>query len=426
MTTQQSLPTDADGPVGRHAAPAPPDAAQAPAPVPAAAPATGAAAPAPATATEQRVKISRITPAGVASVLGAAVSALALVWILYEWALPFTGVLGFWLSWYVVFLVLYAIIARLQWDRREVAHRVATVAFGTGGALTMVIVISLVAYSFARGFKAIIHLNFFTDSMAFAGPLSTLKHGGVLHAIVGTGEQIGLATLFSVPLALMAALFLVEVGGPLARPVRIIVEAMTALPDIIAGLFIYALFILSLGMQKSGLAAALALTVTMMPIIARASEVVLRLVPGTLREASYALGSSQWRTTWNVILPTARSGLSTAVVLGMARGIGETAPVLIVAGVTKELNFNPISGPQMNLPLFIWDFVHIEGTTQGYIDRGFGAGFALVIVVLLLFSLARWLGGKTPGELSRGQKRRLARQAAARKAATQKKAVATR
>jgi phosphate transport system permease protein len=360
---------------------------------------------------EPRVRISRVSPAGVATVAGAAAAALGLAWVLYEWALPFTGVLGFWLSWYVTFLVLYAAMAWLQWDRREVSHRVTTVAFGTGGTLTIVIVVGLVLYAFVRGFTAIRHVSFFTQSMAFASAISPLSVGGVLHAMVGTGEQIGLATLFSVPLALAAALFLAEVGGPLARPVRIIVEAMTALPDIIAGLFVYALFILTLGMQKSGLAAAIALAVTMMPIIARASEVVLRLVPGTLREASYALGSSQWRAVWNVILPTARSGLTTAVVLGMARGIGETAPVLIVAGVTKEMNFNPVSGPQMNLPLFIWTYAHIEATTPAYIARGFGAGFALVLVVLLLFTVARWLGGKEPGELSRSQRRRLARQA---------------
>jgi phosphate transport system permease protein len=204
------------------------------------------------------------------------------------------------------------------------------------------------------------------------------------------------------------------VGGPLARPVRIIVEAMTALPDIIAGLFIYALFLLTLGFQKSGLAAALALFVTMMPIIARACEVVLRLVPGTLREASYALGSSQWRTVLNVVLPTARSGIATAVVLGMARGIGETAPVLVVSGVTSQVNLNALQGPQISLPLYIWTYIHVVGSSvsPNYIARGFGAAFALVVVVLLLFWLARTLGGSAPGQLSKRQRRRLARQGA--------------
>jgi phosphate transport system permease protein len=248
--------------------------------------------------------------------------------------------------------------------------------------------------------------------MAFAGPDTPLSIGGVLHAMIGTAEQIALATLFSVPLGVAGALFLAEVGGALARPVRIIVEAMTALPDVIAGLFIYALFILTLGFQKSGLAASLALTVTMLPIITRASEVVLRLVPGTLREAAYALGSSQRRVVWNVVLPTARSGLTTAVVLGMARGIGETAPVLIVSGFTKEINANPLQGPQVSLPLYIWNYAHLVAVNPTEVARGFGAGFVLVLVVLALFAVARWLGGKAPGELSRRQRRRLSRERA--------------
>ena len=371
-----------------------------------------ATAPAGTPAAESRVRIVRISMAGTATLWGAVVGALALVWVLYERVLPFSGALGFWLCWYAVFLVFYASMARMQWDRRDVVNRVTMVAFGAAGAVVLLVVFSTDLYTFVRGAASVIHPNTWTQSLAFAGPQSPLNVGGVAHAIVGTLEQIAIATLFAVPLAVATAVFLSEVGGALARPVRIIVEAMTALPDIIAGLFVYALFILTLGMQKSGLAASLALTVTMMPIIARASEVVLRLVPGTLREASYALGSSQWRTVWNVVLPTARSGLATAVVLGMARGIGETAPVLIVAGMTKEFNFNPTSGPQINLPLFIWNYVHIEGVTPQYIARGFGAGVALVLVVLGLFTLARKLGGAAPGELTKRQRRQLARQGA--------------
>jgi phosphate transport system permease protein len=371
-----------------------------------------AAPSAPLPPAESRVVLRRVTPEGAATLVGAAVGALGLVWVLYERVLPFSGVLGFWLCWYAVFLALYAAIAALQWDTREVAHRVTTVAFVTGGALTLVLVLGQVLYTLLRGFAAVRHLSFFDQSAAFAGPDTALTTGGVLHAMIGTAEQIGLATLFSVPLGVAGALFLAEVGGLLARPVRIIVEAMTALPDVIAGLFIYALFILTLGLQKSGLAASLALTVTMLPIITRASEVVLRLVPGTLREAAYALGSSQRRVVWNVVLPTARSGLTTAVVLGMARGIGETAPVLIVSGVTKEINANPLQGPQVSLPLYIWNYAHIEAVTNNYVARGFGAGFVLVLVVLMLFAVARWLGGKAPGELSRRQRRRLARERA--------------
>jgi len=308
--------------------------------------------------------------------------------------------------------VFYASMARMQWDRRDVVNRVTMVAFAGAGALVLLVVFSTDLYTFVRGAASVFHPNTWTQSLAFAGPQSPLNVGGVAHAIVGTLEQIAIATLFAVPLAVATAVFLSEVGGALARPVRIIVEAMTALPDIIAGLFVYALFILTLGMQKSGLAASLAIGVTMLPIIARASEVVLRLVPGTLREASYALGSSQWRTVWNVVLATARPGLATAIVLGMARGIGETAPVLIVAGFSKEFNFNPVSGPMVSLPLYIWNYVHIEGVNAQYVARGFGAGVVLVLVVLGLFTLARKLGGTAPGELTKRQRRQLAREGA--------------
>ncbi|HEY2488634.1 MAG TPA: phosphate ABC transporter permease PstA [Streptosporangiaceae bacterium] len=361
---------------------------------------------------DQRVRISRVTPAGAATVVTAALGALGLVWLLYEQMLAFSGVLGFWLSWYAVFVLLYAWMAWQQWGRREATDKAAVVAVTTAGLLSCAAVLGLVLFVLAKGFSAVRHLSFFTQSMAFAGPLSPLAAGGVLHAIAGTLEQIALGTLFAVPLGLLAALFLAEVGGPDAQPIRVIVEAMTALPDVIAGLFIYALAILTLGLQKSGLAAALALAVTMMPIVARASELVLRLVPGTLQEGSYALGASHWRTITHVVLPTARSGLATAVVLAMARGIGETAPVLVVSGVTKEMNLSPLHGPQMSLPLFIWDYAHVEAVNQTVVTRAFGAGLTLVVVVVVLFAAARALGGNAPGELTRRQQRRLTRQAA--------------
>jgi phosphate transport system permease protein len=361
-------------------------------------------------AVEPKVRFNRTSSASRATFVGAAGAALGLVWVLYERVLPFSGVLGFWLSWYALFVALYWVMARMQWDPLEARNRLAAVAFGTGGVLVVLVVIEQVSYTLFRGSHAVSHVNFWTKSLAFTGPDSPMTVGGVLQAIVGSLEQLGLATLVSVPLGVTAALFLAEIGGGLARIVRTIVEAMTALPDLVAGLFIYVTLILSLGVGKSGICAALAIGVTMMPIVARASEVVLRIVPGALREASYALGSSQWRTVWNVVLPTARSGLATAVVLAMARGIGETAPVLLVAGYTKELNLNPFSGPQSSLPLFIYNAVHVLGT-PAYVARGFGAGFVLVVVVLVLFTIARRVGGSAPGELTKRQRRRLAREA---------------
>jgi phosphate transport system permease protein len=357
------------------------------------------------------LRIQRVSTEGVLTLLGAAGGALGLDWVLYERVLPFTGVLGYWVCWYVAFVILYTAMAALQWDRLAVRDRVVQVVLTTGGVLATAIVVDQVAYTLVRGYTAVKHPSFFTQSMQYEGPLSRLGVGGVGHALVGTFEQITLATAISVPLGIMAAVYLSEVGGKMARPVRTLVDAMTSLPDIISGLFILAFVVLTLGLPKSGFAAALALGVTMLPIVTRASETVLRIVPGTLREASYALGGSQWRTVLNVVLPTARSGLATAVVLAMARGIGETAPVLLVAGYARGMNWNPFANWQTSLPLYIYNEIQLPELTEKI--RAFGGGFALVILVLILFTIARRVGGAAPGELTKRQRRRIARQRAA-------------
>jgi phosphate transport system permease protein len=362
------------------------------------------------------LRLRAVTAEGTLSLAGAAVGALALDWVLYERVLPFTGVLGFWVSWYVLFLALYTAIAALQWDLLSVRDKFFSVALSTGGVLATAIVIDQVAYTLVRGYAAVKHPRFFTQTMANAGPLSPIDVGGVGHALIGTLEQILLATLLSVPLGILAALYLAEVGGRAARPVRTLVDAMTSLPDIISGLFILAFAVLTIGLPKSGFAASLALAVTMLPIVTRAAETVLRIVPGTLREASYALGGSQWRTVLMVVLPTARSGLATAVVLAMARGIGETAPVLLVAGFARGMNWNPFRNWQTSLPLYI--FYQIQSPVLADKIRAFGGGFALVILVLVLFAVARRVGGGAPGELTRRQRRRLEKQSARQRAAT--------
>jgi phosphate ABC transporter permease subunit PstA len=356
---------------------------------------------------ERRLRVRSVTPEHLYSIAGAAAGAVGLTWVLYERVLPASGALGFWLCCYVLFLVLYCSVAAMQWGRRFVTDQLASVAVASAGLFAVAVILDQVGYVIFRGWRALVHPNFFTQTMLEAGPLQPLSVGGVLHAMVGSLEQLGIATLFSVPLGVLAALFLAEVGGPLARPVRVIVEAMTALPEIIAGLFIYAVVIITLGTHQDGFAAGLALTVMMVPIVTRTAEVMIRLVPNNLREAAYALGASQWRTTWNVVLPTARSGLTTASVLAMARAVGETAPVLLTAGAANGLNINPFQGPQISLPLYIWNFVKFPQHTM--VDRAFGAALALMIMVLILFTAARVLGGKRPGELTRRQRRRLAR-----------------
>jgi phosphate transport system permease protein len=247
--------------------------------------------------------------------------------------------------------------------------------------------------------------------MEFAGPLDPLTMGGIVHAIVGTLIQISIALAITIPLGIITAIFLNEVGGGFARFVRTVSDAMTALPSIVAGLFVFSAFISTGIGQRSGFAAALAITVMMLPIVIRASDVVLRLVPNNLREASYALGTSRWRTVWHVVLPTSRSGLVTAVILGTARGLGETSPVLLTSGITSVLNTDPFHGPMISLPLQVFDF--IKSPEPNMVARGFGTAAVLLLLVLVLFTVARILGGKGPGQLSSSQRRRLANQSRA-------------
>lgn len=360
-------------------------------------------------ADQRPIRVRALNSAGIWTFVASAVGASGLAWLLYERILPLTGALGFWIVWYLAFLGLYATAGALQWPKAVVVDKTVAVLLSTAVVMVILVVLDQVVFTTFRGGKALRHDNFFRQTMAYAGPLDPLTVGGILHALVGSLEQLALASLFAVPLGLAAALFLVEVGGLLARPVRTIVEAMTALPEIVAGLFVYAFVILALGVGKSGFAASMALTVMMIPVVTRAGEVIFRLVPAGLRDASYALGASQVRTVWNVVLPTARSGLSTAVILAMARAVGETSPVLLTAGFTKELNADPFSGPQTSLPLYIFNYVRYP--QQAMVSRAFGAGLVLMIMVLVLFAIARLLGGKAPGEFTRRQRRAVARAA---------------
>ncbi|GGO35156.1 phosphate ABC transporter permease PstA [Streptomyces lasiicapitis] len=338
------------------------------------------------------------------AVVGAGAAALALTWVMFGWLLPFNGVVGFVVVAYVLFLALYALLVSFDEDGPAIVDRIAAAVVRSMGLLLVAVLVFVVSYALFEGRKALVHLNFFTEDMQLAGPLEPLSVGGALHAAVGTLVQITLALLVTVPVGLVCAVFLSEVPGPFARFVRTIVEAMTALPSIVAGLFIYATVILGLGMDRSGLAAALALAVMMLPIIIRAADVVIRLVPGTLREAAYAMGTSRWRTVWHVVLPTCRSGLTTSVILGTGRGIGETSPVLLTAGFTSEMNLDPTSGPMVSLPLATFQYVKSPEPTM--IARGFGTAALLMALVLALFVAARFFGGRGPGQLTRRQEHR--------------------
>ncbi|MFC3578434.1 phosphate ABC transporter permease PstA [Streptomyces yaanensis] len=352
-------------------------------------------------------RIGGPTRSGVLSLIGAAVSGFCLTVLLFGELASFSGALGFTVTAYLAFLAVYAVLTGLEEDGQAVRDRVMTVVLWTAATLLFSGLVLVIGFTAWRGHEALPYGNFFTQDMQEAGPLDPITRGGIAHAMLGTLIMIAIALSITVPLGLACAVYLNQIPGRFSRFVRTIVEAMTALPSIVAGLMVYATWILILGMPKSGLAAAFAISVMMLPIVIRAADVVLRLVPGTLTEAAEALGAPRWRTVWHVVLPTARSGLATAVILGTARGIGETSPVLLTAGFTAALNTDPTSGPMISLPLAVFNFV--KSPQPAMIARGFGAAAVLMALVLVLFAIARVIGGRGPGHQNRRQARRTAR-----------------
>jgi phosphate transport system permease protein len=359
---------------------------------------------------QQRRKLGGLPGSDVLEVAGSAAAAVSLAVLLFGRLTPLSGGLGFFLFTYAAFLGVYALVVSFDHDGPAVTDRIMTVVLYSGAVVMVGALLFVIVFTLWRGHAALLHTNFYTQDMSRTGPLSGLNSGGIDHALVGTLWEMGISLAIVIPLGLACAVYLTQVGGRGSKFIRTVVEAMTALPDVLAGLFVFALWILEFGFQRSGLAAALALTVTMLPTTIRAADVVLRLVPGNLREASEALGAPGWRTVRYVVLPTARSGLATSVILGIARGIGETAPVLLTAGYTAYLNKDPLQGPMVSLPLAAFEFVQSPQKTM--IDRGFATAAFLLLVILVLFFIARLLGGRGPGYVSKRGAARIRRRSA--------------
>ncbi len=344
---------------------------------------------APAPEPDQPRRLGTTTVDDVMSLLGSIVGAFGLVWIVLYRLLPLSGTLGFVVCWYVVFLALYTAVTAMSHPKPIVVDRLArSLICGVAGIVALALA-STILDTFLRGRHALVHWNFYSKDANGVSPTAPLNQGGILHAIAGTFVELGIATAISLPLGIGAAIYMSEVGGRLARTVRTVVEAMTALPDLLAGLFIYTTVIVALRFEKSGLTAALALAITMLPIIARSAELQLRVVPGGLREAGLALGAPKWRMVLRVVLPTAATGLATALILAFARAVGETAPVLIASGATPFLRFNPTGEPMMSLPLYI--FTEVRSGQPLEIERAYGAACVLLAIVLVLFMALRVL-----------------------------------
>ncbi len=352
---------------------------------------------------QQRRRVRGVPTARVRDLIGAALAGASVSLLLVQFT-ALSGPVGVVLVAYLAFLVVYGVLVSLSEDRPAVADAIATVLMATAAVIAFGALALVVGYTVVRGWKALVHLNTYTQDLSSAGPLAPLNVGGIGHAIVGTLWMIGIAVVLTVPVGMVAAVYLDMSRGRPSRWFRTMVEAMTALPSILAGLFVYALWILSLGFEHSGLAAALALSVMMLPYIVRTADLALRLVPGNLREASSALGAPSWRSELQVVIPTARSGLATAVILGIARGIGEASPVLLTAGYTTYINGDPLHGPMASLPLAALKLIQTGNPT--YASRAFACAAFLLFMVIVLFFIARKIGGWGPGHLSaRGLRR---------------------
>ena len=292
---------------------------------------------------------------------------------------------------FVLFVVIYSAVVRQSTGGEAATDRVAQVTIVSVACLAVVPLVAMIGFVVVKGLAAL-RPGFFVDDMATVGPLD--KGGGALHAIVGTLEQVGIATFLAVPIAFMSAIYLNEMKGRLALFVRFLVDAMSGVPSIVAGLFIYAFWVRGLGQGYSGFAGSLSLIVLMLPTVTRTSEEVLRTIPDSLREASLALGAPQWRTVLGVVLPTARSGLLTASLLGIARATGETAPMILTARGASAVNVNPFSGQQSDLPLFIFNLLRQPNVAQR--DRAFTGALTLLLLVGVVFTIARLGGSRGP------------------------------
>ena len=356
---------------------------------------------------EHRTRPRNWKPSDTVELAGSMASAVAVTWLLFARLTPLSGTVGFFLVAFILFLAIYRLVVREQHGLLVARDRMASALVCSGAAVLFGVILSVIAYTAGKGMKGLRHPNFLTDTMEFAGPLDPLTEGGAFHAIVGTVEQLLIATVLCVPLAIATAVFLNEIGGRSARLVRILVDAMFGIPSVVAGLFIYATWILGLGNEFSGFAATLALSILMLPIVTRTAEEMLRLVPGGLREAALALGAPEWRMVLRVVLPTARAGLITASMLGAARVVGETAPVLLTAFGSPVLNANPFSDPQQTLSLMAFQLIR---SFQGAdVDRAWGAALCLLCIVFLLFAAARTVANRQPADPGRDRDRALGR-----------------
>jgi phosphate transport system permease protein len=269
---------------------------------------------------------------------------------------------------------------------REIKNGIASALMWLAFLIALIPLIWVIYTVIDRGANLLFDPSWWQNSQR--GITSRVAGGGAYHAIIGTMLTALFCAVIAVPIAIMTAVYLVEYGtGRLARVVSFMVDILTGIPSIVAALFIYAVWITLLGFDRSGFAVSLALVLLMIPVVVRSTEEMLKLVPNELREASYALGVPKWKTIARIVLPTAFSGIITGVMLGLARVMGETAPLLILTSYSKVINFDLFNGPIAALPTMINQ--DRSEALDPAINRTWATAATLILIVLVLNLIAR-------------------------------------
>ena len=291
----------------------------------------------------------------------------------------------------VAFIAVHFLIVRSSSSAEVALDKCVTTVMWTIGVLIVAVLLWMVAFVTIRGMKQL-SLSFLQEDMRTVSALD--EGGGAYHAIIGTIEQVGIATLAVVPVAILTAVYLHEIKGRMAGLIRFIVDALSGLPSIVAGLLIFTIW-----PHPAGIKASAALLILAIPIVTRGAEEVLRTVSDGLRESSLALGAPQWRMIMKVVLPTAQAGLLTVTLLAVARMVGETAPVILTAFGNSATNYDVFHGNQASLSLFVYDLIRVPDQLSN--DRAWAGALLLLILVLIVFVAARLALARSERRLGR-------------------------
>jgi phosphate transport system permease protein len=301
---------------------------------------------------------------------------------------PLKGKLAYFVVFFFASLIIDFVLSYIQRGLASAKDAVARGFVSVGMTLAVLPIFSILFEVIKRGYKGL-SFGLFTHDMSLTSPNDPIGNGGLIHAITGTIIMVVIALIVAMPIGILTAVYLTEIRGKFAAPIKFLVQAMSGVPSIVAGLFILSAYVYPITGTLSGFAGSLALMILMIPTIARTSEEVLLLIPNDLREAGVALGGTQWRTVALVVVPAAKSGLVTALILGIARVAGETAPLVLLTGGGEKVNPNPFNGPMGSLPIYIWKCFG-QGTEQS-IARAWTGILVLLVIVLALFTMARFL-----------------------------------